>query len=384
MPNHPRTAILVSAFAIVVGCQSSEPLPPASDSTGPPSNSVGGGGGFGADEDAGAPHCEANPDGSYCDCVDVPLFGDPPNLYFVLDRSGSMGVDDRWNQVRITVASILRALGPRANFGATVFPGFGNDMCSPPVEVLPISPGDPAGVNGPAAKRLLSATFGTPSGGTPTAEALRFVLPKLTATAGKSFVILATDGGPNCNEAASCDVDQCQPNIDDYPGCPSAGPTNCCMPPNGTPASCLDGAPTLQATAALASAGFPVYVIGIPGSDAYANLLDQLAVVGTTAQATSPKYYAVDAAGSKDLLGTLKKVAAKIVATCDYPLANTPANPSLVNVYLDDVVLPQDPVDGWKLEGSTVTLLGAACQRVLDGDVLGVRIVTGCPTVTPN
>lgn len=382
MANHLRTAAVVSTFAIAIGCQGSERFPPVSEGSGAPSGS---GGSFGRDdEDAGAPHCEANPDGSYCDCVDVPLFGDPPNLYFVLDRSGSMAENDRWNQVRGTVASILRALGPRANFGATVFPGFGNDMCAAPFEVLPISPGDPAGVNGPAAKHLLASTKGAPNGGTPTAEALRFVLPKISARPGKSFVILATDGGPNCNEAATCDVDRCQPNIDDYPGCPAAGPNNCCAPPNGTTASCLDDDATLEATTALADAGIPVYVVGIPGSDAYANLLDRLAVAGTTALETSPKYYAVGAAGSKDLVGTLKKVAAKIVATCDYPLAKEPADPSLVNVYLDDVVLPQDPVDGWKLEGSTVTLLGDSCRRVLDGDVLGVRIVTGCPTVTPN
>ena len=53
-------------------------------------------------------------------------------------------------------------------------------------------------------------------------------------------------------------------------------------------------------------------------------------------------------------------------------------------MYLDEVVLPQDPVDGWKIEGKTVTLLGAACDKVLAGDVLDVRIIAGCPTVGPR
>jgi hypothetical protein len=55
-----------------------------------------------------------------------------------------------------------------------------------------------------------------------------------------------------------------------------------------------------------------------------------------------------------------------------------------VNVYLDEAVLPHDPVNGWKIDGGTVTLLGTACDRVLSGDVLDVRIITGCPTVEPR
>ena len=55
-----------------------------------------------------------------------------------------------------------------------------------------------------------------------------------------------------------------------------------------------------------------------------------------------------------------------------------------MNVYLDGAVLPQDPTNGWKIEGSKVTLLGSACAKVLDGDVLNVRIIAGCPTVEPR
>ena len=54
--------------------------------------------------------------------VDVPLFTNPPNMYFVLDRSGSMGESDKWDRVRLTVARLMRGLGPRANFGAAIFP----------------------------------------------------------------------------------------------------------------------------------------------------------------------------------------------------------------------------------------------------------------------
>ncbi len=380
-------AALAATMALVAGCGSQKP-PPAGDSAYQPGAGASGGGGF---QDGGVsnkpPGCGQKADGTFCDCVDTPLFADPPNMYFLLDRSGSMAENDKWDAVRVVVAQILRSLGPRANFGATVFPGFDDTQCSLPREVLPISPGDPPGgqQDGPTTKKLLTVTAGPPSGGTPTAEALRTVLQRLRNAKGKTFVILATDGGPNCNASGACTVDLCQPNIENVPGCAPGG-QNCCAPPVGVPESCLDSAATQSAVAALKSAGIPVYVIGLPGTStpAYANLLDQLALAGGTALPASPKYYRVDSTNSAVLLAALKKIAAQIVATCEFKLTTVPAQPNQVNVYFDEVVVPADPVNGWKIDGQTVTLLGDSCTKVLSGDVLDVRIITGCPTVEPR
>ncbi len=375
-----------SAMVLVAGCGSQRP-PPAGDSIIVGSGGTGGTGGF---QDGGVstkpPGCGQKDDGTFCDCVDTPLFSDPPNMYFVLDRSGSMQQDNKWGAVRLVVSQILRGLGPRANFGATIFPGFDDSTCSPPREVLPISPGDPPGAqDGPTTKKLLTATQSGPSGGTPTAEALRLVFQNLRTAKGKTFVILATDGGPNCNATAACTVDLCQPNIESAPSCPPQGP-NCCAPPSGFEESCLDSAATQSAVAALKSAGIPVYVIGLPGTSnpVYANLLDQLAIAGGTALPTSPKYYRVDSTNNDVLLAALKKIAAQIVSTCEFKLTTVPAQANQVNVYFDEVVVPADPVNGWKIEGQTVTLLGDSCTKVLAGDVLDVRIITGCPTVEPR
>lgn len=375
----------VTALALVAGCGSDRP-PPAGDGLGSPSRGASGGGGF--SNDAGSskpPGCGQKEDGGFCDCIDVPLFTNPPNMYFVLDRSGSMAEDGKWSRVRVVVAKILRGLGPRANFGATVFPGFDTTLgCAPPKEILPIGPGDPPGTDGPTNKTLLTATQPAPYGGTPTAEALRFVLPKVTAARGKTFVILATDGGPNCNATLGCDVTKCMPNIENISGCPTSGPKNCCVPPEGFYESCLDDTATRSAVSALKAAGIPVYVVGIPGSAAYGSLLDDLAVLGGTAQTGTPKYYRIDTASETDILSALKRVAAQIVATCEFTLKETPGDPNLVNVYLDEKILPKDPLNGWRIDGPTVTLLGAACQSILAGDVFDVRIIAGCPTVGPR
>lgn len=377
----------VAVMALVAGCGNERP-PPAGSSSGIGAG-VTGGTGPGGFTDGGTgtkpPGCGAKDDGSFCDCIDVPLFAEPPNLYFVLDRSGSMQEDNKWSQVRVVVAEIFRSLGPRANFGATVFPGFEASACSPAKEVLAISPGDPPGtVDGPTTKRLLATTSDAPSGGTPTAEAMRSVLQSLKQVQGKTFVILATDGGPNCNAAAACGSEQCMPNIEGKDGCLVSG-ASCCAPPSGFRESCLDSAPTLSAVAALKNAGIPVYVIGLPGTTTYASLLDQLAVSGGTALPTSPKYYKISSTTDNTaLLKALKQIAAKIVATCEFKLKEAPAQANLVNVYLDEVVLPKDPRNGWTIDGATVTLLGDACTKVLSGDVLDVRIIAGCPTVEPR
>ena len=385
--KHALAAAAVAPLLVALGCGSDRPPPAGETSFAPPAAGTSGGG-FG-EAGAAPPGCGTKDDGSFCDCIDVPLFGEPPNIYFVLDRSGSMSEGGKWDQVRVTVARILRSLGPRASFGATIFPGgttANGSACGPGVEVMSVMPGDPpsSGVDGPTTRTLLDATRVVPIGGPPTATTLQAVLPRVKALPGKTFVILATDGGPNCNANASCSHTTCMPNIENAPGCPSVGPINCCNPPEGFRENCLDAAPTISAVAALTSAGVPTFVIGIPGSAPYGALLDDLAVAGGTAQATSPKYYRVDTTSSDQLLATLKKVAAKIVATCEFKLASAPADANAVNVYLDDVVLPREPVDGWKLEGDTVTLLGKACERVLAGDVLDVRIIAGCPTIEPR
>ncbi len=333
-----------------------------------------------------APTCAYGPSEGVCSCTEVPILGDPPNVYFVLDRSGSMNDNNKWTTIRVTVANIISKLGARISVGATVFPLNGKD-CSAGNEILSVRRGDnpsaPGQLSG-VANSLLALTSGPAAGGTPTAATLSALEPKLKGLPGKTFIILATDGGPNCNGAAACGSASCIPNIESAAlGCIPNG-VNCCTVNKYGPENCLDSAPTIAATAALAQAGIPVYVIGVPGSAPYATLLDDLATAGGTARAAAPKYFRVDTNDTTAFTTVLAQVAAKITATCTFPLKSTPQDPSLVNVYADGNILPKDPANGWTLDGSTVSLVGAACAKVLSGEVLEVRVIEGCPTVLPN
>jgi hypothetical protein len=268
-----------------------------------------------------------------------------------------------------------------------MFPGgTANDSCAPGEEIMSVRPGDPPsyGTDGPTTTTLLTVTRVAPEGGTPTGATLQAVQQRLAPLGGHIAIILATDGAPNCNANAGCGYDACQPNIEDIPGCPKLGPFNCCEPPDGHRENCNDESGALGAITSLRASNIPVYVVGLPGAAPYANLLDQMAIVGGTARPQSPKYFAVDGASEDLMLTTLKRVAAQITATCTFDLKDDPTSPDNVNVYLDDVVLPYEPVNGWTIDGKTITLVGDACARVKSGDVLGVRIIAGCPRIEPR
>lgn len=357
--------------------------PTVDESTGPLDGGVGSG--F-IDLDA-RPQCQMLDDGGPCGCLEMSFLTDVPNLYFVLDRSGSMQTDNKWNTVRKVIASTLTQLGPRVNFGAALFPRDSSD-CSAGGEVMSVREGDtPAGTLGPAVQQFQVRTNVIANGGTPTAATLTALTPKLTALPGRTFVVLATDGGPNCNDKAACDASSCIANIERYdPTCvPNTNP-NCCSPQLFGATNCLDADPTEAAVKALKDAGIETYVIGVPGSGPYAALLDRLATAGGTARSSSPLYYRVDSTDASALAQTFSAIAAKVTASCTLPLNPPPADPTQINVYFDDAVVPADPANGWTYSDDTdaIVLQGTSCQKVLAGEVLNLRVIGGCPTVAPK
>jgi von Willebrand factor type A domain len=343
----------------------------------------------------GALQCQTSQiDGGPCGCLEISFLTDAPNLYFVLDHSGSMLDSNKWTTVRQTVSNVVQKIGPRANFGVAIFPdtsSAGANSCTAGKEVMPLRPGDsPAGTAGPTTNLIIATTNVPAEGGTPTAATFLALAPSLEGFSGKTFAILATDGAPNCNEAANCNVSQCTYNIDNDEGCPAGGSPNCCSPTDtGTPGvqiNCVDTGPTVSAVAALKAKNIPTYVIGLPGSEAYASVLDQVATAGGTARASEPLFYNVTTTDSAALEAALSQIAAKITATCTFPLTPPPQDSAKINVYFDNVVVPKDPVNGWTYDDSsaTLTLVGSACNEVLSGAVLNLRVIGGCPTVAPR
>lgn len=377
-------AALLALGLSVFACSEREPLrgvPPGF------SGGVGGAGGQGIDVgDASAP-----PDldaGGLCGNQLHQVISDAPNLYFVLDASGSMSEalpqgGTRYSAVRGAALDLVRKLGALINVGAAVFPYGATDIapCKAGKEVLSLSPGDPyTGSDGPTTLSFKKSTNIEPSGGTPTANTLWALAGTLTKLSGKTIVLLATDGGPNCNESAQCTASECIANIEQLQGC--TGNTNCCDPGGlAGPSMCIDKSNTIDVLSTLKNAGIKTYVIGIPGSESYAGVLNEMAMAGGSAQIGDNKYFGVgDLKDLADVLGSI----ASVYVSCDFALVDAPPDPGLTNVYLDGQVLPYGELDGWvwaqSMPGTAVRLMGMACDRLKHGQVKSVQIVSGCPT----
>jgi hypothetical protein len=393
--NPSTVAPAALGLALLFGCGSPKRPPPLGDLGQSAGGSGSGGGSGGIEVDSGGPPA---PDaGGLCGNQIIPTDVDRPNLYFVLDRSGSMADPlpgspyNKYTNARIAMKDLLLAIGHRVNYGAAVFPApnAGALGCNPGVEVFKTRPGDPvsyaqAGQVGPVLNGLLVTLANySPDGGTPTAATLAALVPTLTALPGKTFVILATDGAPNCNAGLSCDASTCTLNIEDdsLDGQPCDATFNCCDPTHVQDGEldCEDGSATTLAVSLLAQSGIETYVIGMPGSEQYSTLLDQLATAGGTARSTSPSYYPVT--NTTDLIDTLKQIGVHVAISCDIDLGQVPPDPNQVNVYFDKTLVPSSPSDGWTWTGpSSIELTGAACSELMSGDVLQVQIVAGCPT----
>lgn len=326
--------------------------------------------------------------GGYCGNEVHQLIIDAPNLYFILDASGSMnapapGGGNSYDAVRVAVVDLVRNLGPLARVGAAVLPQKGSgDECAPGEQVFPVTQGDPiTGKDGPTTTGIRLSTLTNPSGGTPISPTIDALTPTLLGLSGETYVVLATDGGPNCNDLAKCDAAGCMLNIEHHPACDPS--LNCCAPGQvGGPTFCIDDAATIAAIDKLVAAGLHVAIMGIPGSEMYSDVLDSMAIAGGMPRPDFPKYYRVDQLSE---VGKVLAEIAKVAITCDFILTDPPMEQGFTNVYLDGQVLPQDTINGWVWKPpATVRLLGDACDRVQSGKVAHVQIVSGCPTEVPK
>jgi len=319
------------------------------------------------------------------------------NLLVVIDKSGSMKDvptgfgSSKWSALKDSLNSALGSLPEQVWLGMQVYPKAGRcDLDLPEgndVDVLvqPLADALP--------KVMGVLADNEPDGGTPTATALARALGYFTKGAGKDlagskFVLLATDGGPNCNEALSCEASACTMNLDGQ--CPDAV-QNCCDPMMGGAGvqfGCLDDARTSEQVKALADAGIATFVVGIPGTEGYASLLDDLAVAGGRPNPDAPpSYFAVTKEGTAPggLTSVLKSITGSLLMSCRLQLGSVPPALDQLNVEIDGKVLPQEGDDGWMLDTSTdpptIELKGATCERVEKEGVQKVNVLFGCPTV---
>lgn len=327
------------------------------------------------------------------------------NILLLIDKSSSMDAqggfaESKWESLGAALETALVAAIERVSFGLAFYP-FSDDQEAEPTEcetpsesgpLIPIAPGTES------VPHILAAlhTY-TPAGGTPTAAALTSALEYFqngegSELTGANYVLLATDGGPNCNADLTCETESCTLNMEGM----SCGPdANCCdaaLDPDG-PRRCLDEDATVEAVTALAEAGVNTFVVGIPGTEFYEETLDRVAVAGRAANPDAPpSYYKVTAVGDVDgLADVLTAITTGVIMTCRLTLTSTPPDPDyegLLNVVIDGERIAQAGDDGWEVDTTTspptVVLKGATCEQMETEGAQSVSITYGCPTFDPR
>ena len=335
----------------------------------------------------------------------LPIQTTRPNLFLVLDRSGSM-YDSMSSDPKVVaprkydasvnaIHQVLLKIGHRLMYGAALFPSRGNvTSCAAGSTVDSVRVGDSVtyarnDLDGPHLAGLMRVLGSyLPEGSTPTSATLKSLTPMLTGLSGETSIILTTDGAPNCNDSLVCGISTCIANIEKGQmtnGHYCDATVNCCAA-NGDygPEACIDDQASVTAIAKLHDNGIKTYVVGLPGTDVYQNVMNHMANAGGTArpqtQATDPLYYRVEDADALAL--ALKGIVADLSISCTVTLDEAPPDWSQVNVYFDNHVVVQDPVDGWKqVDASSLELVGSSCESLKSGDVFQVQVVAGCSTV---
>lgn len=329
----------------------------------------------------------------------------PVNMLIVLDKSGSMNQtangQEKWGAMKDALDAALNEVAEQINFGLELYPTpalgsvsidaktcgeVGNCCEMPENNTMNVPIGE-----GTAAVDLISQTLDDtePGGGTPTASALERALDYFTNGAGASlegdkFVLLATDGGPNCNAELECGGDLCTYNLDGK-DCSGFADNNCC---EAGGEGCVDSSNVVDRIERLKDAGIDTFVVGIPGSEAYSSFLDQFAEAGGRAvSGADSSYYRVDDVA--ELTDVFQTITIQLVTSCELEIPESSSSlPPKVVIDCDLVPRFESGAGGagndgqtanweWTAGSETITLVGDVCDRVQAG-VERIDVVVDC------
>jgi hypothetical protein len=325
---------------------------------------------------------DAGFDAPVCMPGHFPLTPQTAELMLVIDRSASMRqtiagetgapMDQwRWTILRAALSDALGSLDPRVLVGAKFFPN------AIPAGTMPTTEQACSGTDAvdvhcapDTAPMILSLFTSTdPNGGTPTAVALDRAVDGFSATAERRFMLLATDGAPNCNSM-----------LDRF-ACTCTSPGDACTNPAGVPGafSCLDEDRTLETLAGLFDRGIPTYVVGIEGPE-FGDVLDAMAVAGGRPRTVPGEraFYSVRSAAQ--LHQALMDITSSISA-CNFTTPSLPPDDARFSIAIDGTTVPEDPMNGWTWSDRTrgeLELHGAACADAQTGMRIEA-IIDSCP-----
>lgn len=287
--------------------------------------------------------------------VNDPMVTQDGRILLVVDRSGSMGESEvgsgqqKWQGMKNALVNVTGALDSTVEFGLMLFPN--DDQCGG--GSLRVTLG--AGRAGQIETALNNAY---PSGGTPTADTLQVTHDVLTPylTDGRPLaVLLATDGGPNCETGQI--VSQRSPTC----RCTNIEEQGDCLLHN-----CLDietdSDGPITEIGRIKDLGISTFVVGISGVENFADVLNSMATVGGTALPGATKYYEAD--NEAQLQAALEAITQRVLS-CRVNVGASLDTADSINVRIGDLVVTRDTArqNGWDITTpGVVELFGAPCD----------------------
>ncbi len=292
-------------------------------------------------------------------------------MVFVIDRSGSMAqplragaTRDRWTAMYEALGQTLPRFEASMQMGALIFPRVPATGALASAQACDQLPGDGLDVapsRNNATTLLRAIALFPPQGATPTAAAISRATRYIASHEARGlaqYIVLATDGAPNCNATLNAATCVCPV----MSGCAAAG--------LGA-RYCLDDVATVGAIDAARRAGVSTWVIGIDGDleGAYVDVLDRMAVAGGRALSSARRYYSIREGAQ---LGAAFEEIQRTVVRCAFVTPSRPDDPGRILVRAAGVEVPRDTSrrDGWDWtdrDYGELTLFGAACERVFEG-----------------
>jgi len=252
----------------------------------------------------------------------------------------------RWDALGSALAATLPAIDSSTQLGALLFPASPNSgNCSVSKEPQLA----PASGNGSAVLSILQ--HNVPGGATPTDWALESAATALLATrtlASARAMVIATDGGPDCN--IGLDVATCRCTME----------SGSCV----IPTQCLDDRRTIDHIAKYREQGLYTYVIGIQstGDSSFSDVLDAMAVAGGRPQPNAPqKYYA---ARSPEELNAAMVAIGQLVGACVFLTNTVPNVGSTLVLNLDGIDLAENKWSWQDRDNGELVLDAAVCSQL--------------------
>ena len=352
-----RSAMRIRSFLFALGISAVGCSAPEGNKTSTPTGPTGPaptatadlGGGGGDDGSTGTGGNNNNSSGGggsddmLCGGMEFALTRIPPNVMLVLDRSGSMSdpiakgsATTKYADLTAAMQSLVSSYDAEMRLGATFFASDNN--CAAGV------PGAIAAANGQSILTAVAAH--KPNGNTPTAATMQAVIDakSLTDATRANYLVLATDGEPNCNDT---DVTSRINTL--YNATPSV----------------------------------KTFVIGIgAATNTDPDLLNSWADAGHTARAGATHYYQTNSPA--DLKAAFDAIAGGIVS-CDFQMTEAAPDPTLITVTENGTPVSPSPTVGYTYDPgtSTITLHGAACDALKNDPTTKVSVTYGCPGPPP-